>query len=221
MSVHPYYSISLRRFSAYLMVVAVAICIMAAFPCLAAEKIGTSLTINCTPESPGIGESFHVTGTLTTSEGKIMGNKRVTLTSSVTVPDSEDAFSFIGIKVTDRNGKYDFFRPAGLPPEYLRVSFAGNDEYEPAMSPVLGVRGIGTDSAQVLTNATGSVQVYTTPSGADIYVDGELRGVSPQKIGGISEGPHSITVVKPGYLNETLEGYISSRIDARYDITLK
>lgn len=209
------------RIPAYVVVIAVLICIMTAFPCLAGEKKGTSLTINSSPESPSIDESFHVTGMLTTSEGKIMGNKRVTLESSVTDPDSADAYSFIGIKVTDRNGKYDFFRPSGLPPEYLRVTFAGNDEYEPAISLVLGMRGIGTDNVQVRTNATGSVQVYTTPSGADVYIDGVLRGVSPQKIGGISEGPHSITVVKPGYMNETLDGYISSRIDARYDITLK
>lgn len=186
-----------------------------------AEKIPTILTINTTPENPTINESFHVVGVLTTANGKIMGNKRVTLESSLKGADDAESFSFLGIKETDRKGAYDFFQPVDSSPEFLKVVFAGNDEYEPATSTVLAARGAGTDHPQIRVNVTGSIMVYSTPQGADIYVDDIRRGITPQKVAGLPEGNHVLKLVKSGYQNQTMEAYVTSDIDASFDITLK
>lgn len=187
---------------------------------VSAEKIPTILTIDITPDNPTINQSFHITGLLSTADGKILGNKRVTLESSLKSVDDTERFSFIGIKVTGRDGKYDFFRPIDSPPEFLRVLYAGNDEYESVTSTIMAVRGVGTDHPQIHNNATGSIMVSTKPQGADIYIDDIMRGVTPQKVAGLSEGSHVLKVAISGYQNETMEAYVTSETDASFEITL-
>ncbi|HOX36105.1 MAG TPA: PEGA domain-containing protein [Methanoregulaceae archaeon] len=46
---------------------------------------------------------------------------------------------------------------------------------------------------------TGSLYVTTTPSGADIYVDGGYLAESPSTVPGLSPGSHSIRLHKTGY----------------------
>jgi len=179
------------------------------------------MSIEIKPENPSIEESFHVTGFLTTAEGKPLGNKRVTLESSLIGPEDPDSFAFIAIKVTERSGYYDFFRPVDSPPEYLIVKFAGNDEYEPVTSSVIAVRGAGTDNPQVRSNLTGNIMVNTYPQGADISVDDIIRGITPQKIVGLTEGPHILQVAKSGYMNQTMEVYVTHKNDVSFEISLK
>ncbi len=185
------------------------------------EKVQSQITIGSDPETPSINESFHVVGLLTTSGGKPLGNKRVTLESSMKGADDEAGFEFIGIKVTDRNGGYEFFRPIDSPPEYLRVKFAGNDEYQPVISSVLPVRGVGTSQAQVRENVTGAIMVYTQPQGVEIYVDDIYRGITPLKVADLSEGNHNLVASKSGYQNQTMEAFVTAKIDASFDITMK
>ncbi|MFH0968837.1 MAG: PEGA domain-containing protein [Methanobacteriota archaeon] len=187
---------------------------------VSAEKIPTNLTIGINPVNPTINESFHVFGLLTTKDGKPLGNKRVTLESSQKGVNDTEKFSFIGIKVTDREGGYEFFRPVDSPPEFLKITFAGNDEYEPVTSPVIAVRGAGTDHPQIRSNVTGSIMTSTNPQGADIYIDDIMRGITPQKVAGLSEGSHVLRVAKTGYQNETMEAYVTSGIDVYFDISL-
>jgi len=186
-----------------------------------AEKTSTNLTIGMIPNDPSLNQSFHVSGILASSDGKPLGNKRVTLESSQKSAQDSDSFEFIGIKDTDAGGKYDYFRPVDSPPEFLRVKFAGNDNYAPAISPVIGARGAGTDHPQVRAEKNGSIMIYTTPQGADVLVDDILRGVSPYHAGGLPEGSHVVTVAKKGYQNETMDVYVTSENDASLDITLK
>ncbi|HSQ93540.1 MAG TPA: PEGA domain-containing protein [Methanoregula sp.] len=59
-----------------------------------------------------------------------------------------------------------------------------------------------TQSEQGLASTTatsGSLSVTTTPPGAEILIDNEMRGVTPTLIFGLPAGMHSLGVVKKGY----------------------
>jgi len=45
----------------------------------------------------------------------------------------------------------------------------------------------------------GSVAVKTTPPGANLYLDGQLRGVTPQSLEGLVAGRHVVMVSMPGF----------------------
>jgi hypothetical protein len=186
-----------------------------------ADKTPTNLTIGLSPAEPSVNESFHVTGILSSSDGKPLGNKHITLESSEKSATDSESFERLGIKDTDMDGKYDFFRPVDTPPEFLRVKFLGNDKFAPVMSKVISARGAGTDHPQIMTGKVGTVMIYSTPDRADVYIDDILRGVSPYHAGGLSEGTHNVTLAKKGYQNETQDVYISPKFDASLTITLK
>lgn len=48
-------------------------------------------------------------------------------------------------------------------------------------------------------NAKGQLLVKTEPAGARVWVDGQLRGVSPITVDGLSAGKHFVTAVAGGY----------------------
>ena len=47
--------------------------------------------------------------------------------------------------------------------------------------------------------ALGAVSVTTTPSHAEVWVDGRYKGVSPKTVAGLSAGNHLLVIRKPGY----------------------
>jgi hypothetical protein len=61
------------------------------------------------------------------------------------------------------------------------------------------VQPTSSGSAVSSSDSTGSLSVTTTPSGAAVYVDNELKGISPTMISGISPGTHSLKISKAGY----------------------
>ncbi len=184
------------------------------------EKIPTSLTIGALPVDPTINQSFHISGTLTTAGGETLGNKRIILESSEKTSEDTDSFSSIDMVVTERNGRYEFMRSKGSPPEYLRAQFVGTDDYAPSTSQVIGVRGIGTDHPQIQEGGTGGIMLSTNPPGAEIYVNNVLRGETPNKVAGLKEGSYIVNLTKEGYQNETMEAYVTADRDVSFDITL-
>jgi serine/threonine-protein kinase len=46
---------------------------------------------------------------------------------------------------------------------------------------------------------TGTLRVRTTPSQADVFVDGERRGVTPRNVDSVPFGSHTVRVTRPGY----------------------
>ncbi len=188
---------------------------------VSADKTQTNLSIGLTPADPAVNQSFHVTGILMSSDGKTLGNKHITLESSQKSSTDSDSYEVLATKDTDTEGKYDFFRPVDTPPEFLRVKFLGNDNFAPITSAAISARGAGTDHPQVSVGKTGTVMIYSTPQGADVFIDDVLRGVSPYHAGGLTEGTHNVTLAKKGYFNETQDVYVTSKVDASIDITLK
>ena len=49
------------------------------------------------------------------------------------------------------------------------------------------------------TTTSGSLSITTTPPGAEIFIDNEMKGVTPSLISGLPAGTHSLRVVKKGY----------------------
>jgi len=187
---------------------------------LTQEKIPTSLTISALPVDPTINQSFHVSGILTSAGREPLGNKRILLDSSDKTSQSNDSFSTIDMVVTERNGRYEFMRPKGSLPEYLTARFIGTDDYAPSTSQVIGVRGIGTDHPQIREGGTGGIMLSTNPEGAEIYINNDLRGVTPNKVAGLKEGSYTVNLTKEGYQNETMEAYVTADRDVSFDITL-
>jgi len=62
-----------------------------------------------------------------------------------------------------------------------------------ALSPI-GVNAAGTQ---------GTVKVVTEPAGAEVFVDGQPKGVSPLTIDGLSAGEHRVRVVKDGFVEHS------------------
>jgi hypothetical protein len=50
---------------------------------------------------------------------------------------------------------------------------------------------------------TGSLDVRSTPSGANIYIDDTYKGVTPKVISGVTEGSHRIKITRSGYYDYT------------------
>ena len=66
------------------------------------------------------------------------------------------------------------------------------------------VTSTGTVTVQPTTAPVGeygSLSVMTSPQGAQVFVDGELRGITPTTIPGLSSGKHAVLLVVPGYLD--------------------
>ena len=53
------------------------------------------------------------------------------------------------------------------------------------------------------------IVVYSTPSGAYIYIDGQYKGITPKAIE-VREGSHDVRVSKPGYYDYTERIYVSA-----------
>ena len=70
------------------------------------------------------------------------------------------------------------------------------------------------------TPVTGSLDISSTPSGANIYIDGEYKGVTPEVISGLSEGECWVTVIKDGYVEDNQHKYISAGSTSRVLATL-
>lgn len=49
------------------------------------------------------------------------------------------------------------------------------------------------------SESTGSLSITTTPAGAEVYVDNEVKGISPAMISGLAPGTHTIKMTKAGY----------------------
>ena len=184
----------------------------------AAEKTPTALTVKSFPDNPPLNHGFHITGQLSTVPGEKLGNKRVTLESSPVGTRGLGNFTSIDLDETGREGEYDFFRPKYSPQEYLRVTYAGNEQYEPASSPVIPVRGAGTITPEKIPG-NGSLSVRTDPLGADIYIDSIFNGTTPRVLN-LPEGPHVLEVGLAGYQNETMEAYVSPTRESSFAITL-
>jgi len=57
------------------------------------------------------------------------------------------------------------------------------------------------DGQAAAAGTSGSLSITTTPPGAEIFIDNEMKGVSPTLISGLPAGTHALGIVKKGYQN--------------------
>jgi hypothetical protein len=67
---------------------------------------------------------------------------------------------------------------------------------------------------------TGSLSVTTDPAGAEVYVDGVLRGASPATIPDIPAGAHMLRLKREGYQVMTVPVEIPAGKTTEYSTTL-
>jgi len=71
----------------------------------------------------------------------------------------------------------------------------------------IGIPGTGVSALAATTaSASGStlaLSVGSNPDGAQVYVDGSLRGETPVRVGQLRPGDHRVMVVKNGYLENS------------------
>ncbi|WP_373838314.1 hypothetical protein [Methanospirillum sp.] len=149
-----------------------------------AEKVQVQISINIDPENPGEDLPFTVVGVLIDENGNIMGNKKVSL-EQLESDDSEGEYKFLAVTTTDIDGAYSFFRPAASPPEYLRVRYNGNSQFDGTVSEI--IKGHISKEPKVKTGVIPSVAKSSTkviakvspanPSpGQTVSIDGQLIG---------------------------------------------
>jgi PKD repeat protein len=68
---------------------------------------------------------------------------------------------------------------------------------------------------------TGSLAVITNPPGAEIFIDGDFRGVSPVTISGIPAGTHTVLLSLQDYVDNTTSVSITSGQTRKYSSDLQ
>jgi protocatechuate 3,4-dioxygenase beta subunit len=152
--------------------------------CAYAEKIQTVLTIRTDPADPGENLPFTVQGTLLDAEGNAMGNKKISL-EKLDSNDPDAAYTFLAVTTSDINGNYSFFRPSASSPEYLRVRYNGNAQFEGATSEIVrghisnkpqGTTGIVSQVAKSKTKVTAKADPANPFPGQAVSIKGQLIG---------------------------------------------
>ena len=100
----------------------------------------------------------------------------------------------------------------GTTPKTINEASVGNHAlnltksgYHPYTTSVNVVAGQTTNVNATLTliptptPSTGSIYVTSTPSGANLYLDGDYLGTTPKTIDNTSVGNHTLNVIKSGY----------------------
>ncbi|MFP2962972.1 PEGA domain-containing protein, partial [Myxococcus sp. 1LA] len=83
----------------------------------------------------------------------------------------------------------------------IRSTLALNPEarFSPNFFPPEEMTFVEKERKAVLTGAKGALRVSTEPVPAQVFVDGQFRGVSPVDVAGLTAADHYVTVVAPGY----------------------
>jgi len=68
--------------------------------------------------------------------------------------------------------------------------------------------------------SAGSLDVRSTPTGANIYIDGTYKGATPLVVSGLSEGSHQVRLSKSGYNDHTETAFITAGKTDTISITL-
>jgi len=74
---------------------------------------------------------------------------------------------------------------------------------------------------QARLRSLGSIVVQTDPSDADIYIDGELWGLSPLPVNDLPAGVHKLKIVKDGYRTEEREIEVREAEQSEFYLALR
>lgn len=91
-----------------------------------------------------------------------------------------------------------------------------------AVVALVMVLSSGTTGQAVYSSTIGNVNVVSSPSGANVYVDGALRGITPTTVTGLTGQSHAVKISKTGYYPYSTYVYIyaGQTADLTVDLTV-
>ena len=158
----------------------------------------------------------------------------VTLTKTVPAPTTPSTPSYGSLAVTSfppgaeifLDGSLTGTTPAILPGvvtgnHELTLSLRGYDTWSRIVSVGSGQMAAVNAELDAIKESTGSLTVMTDPSGAEIYIDGKFKGVSPATITGISAGTHTVVLTLQEYANNTTSISVTAGETLKYTTKLQ
>jgi len=93
-------------------------------------------------------------------------------------------------------------------------------DYNPSRETVVLGEGEAATREFRLEPIQGLILIHSTPSGAEVEVEGAHRGTTPTLISDLTLGRYRAKLVKPGYITKEIEMTIASRSPVKFDVTL-
>ena len=103
----------------------------------------------------------------------------------------------------------------------VTLSSKGYDNWSHIVSVGSGRMSAINAELVVTKEITGSLAVITDPSGAEIFIDGDFKGVSPVTLSGLSPGTHPVLLTLKEYANTTTNISITAGQTQKYSVELK
>ena len=195
------------------------ICLVSISTCV--HAVPTILTIEDTTVGVDDSTAPLITGTLATTTGFPLSERIILLEASSNGIFPGTIASVVGKVVTNKDGIYQF-RPSSLAQgPYYRAVYAGDGNYTGVNSEVIDISAL-LEEVKVARHkdGVGSINALSTPSNADIYIDGVLCGQTDTIITQIPSGEHEVTFVLDGYMNSTYSVLVSAQKTASLVVTL-
>jgi hypothetical protein len=120
------------------------------------------------------------------------------------------------------NNEYKGVAPltvSGLDPGTYNVTLS-RFGYRPISAPIEVEPGSVSQVNITLPILTGALSVNSSPSGAEITVDGARTGISPMTFTSLQQGNHTLNVTKDGYIPQILPVHVAADQTTRIDLTL-
>jgi PKD repeat protein len=121
-----------------------------------------------------------------------------------------------------RRGTAPAVFPEILPGNHqVTLSFKGYNDWSNLVS--VGSGRMSAINAELVApeEITGSLAVLTEPAGAEIFIDGDFKGVSPVTISGLSAGTHTVLLTLKEYANTTTNISITAGQTQKYSRELQ
>jgi hypothetical protein len=172
----------------------------------------TSLSIEGSTLGVGNSTGPLITGVLSTSTGFPLSERIIFFEASANGEFPGTSTFIVGKAVTNNNGEVRFRPSSFAQGPYFRATYAGDGNYAGTKSDVIDISDLLEEAkAARVQDGPGNMHVISTPSNADVYIDGVLAGKTDAIIKGIPPGEHDVTFVLGGYLDSTYSVLITSK----------
>ncbi len=157
-----------------------------------------------------------------------------TLTKSITGPTTQPVPSYGSVAITSLpsgaavyldgslRGTAPVVIPDVLPGNHeVILSLGGYNDWNQVVSVGSGQTAAVNAVLVARAPSTGSLAVTSDPAGAEIYIDGDFKGVSPVTVSGLSAGTHTLSVQLQDYAGTTTNITITAGQTGRIPVVLQ
>ena len=163
-----------------------------------------------------------IIGVLTTTTGFPLSDRIIFLDASTNGEFRGTISSVVGKAVTNKDGEFRFRPSSFAQGPYFRATYTGDGDYIGTESGVINVATLLEEAkAARVQDGPGNLNVVSTPTNADVYLNGLLAGKTDSILKGIPAGEYDVTLVRDGYVNATYPVLISSKKTVSLVVTLQ